>query len=289
MNDLILTIVHGYDYPFLQPFFESLKKVAFKGDIVVFISETVSKTTRAALKKNGVILIDYQTTHPYLAEYAHAFEAITPEASISNYRFILFLEYLLANQTKYKKVMMTDVRDVIFQRNPFLGLSEDKINVFLEDPVQTFRYSALNYQWSSAANGKDVTDDYIDEVVSCAGFTIGGTDPVVAYLKHMKGKLEHHAELPWAFDQGVHNGYVYAKKPAEMRVFTNDDPFVATLGAYQPYHMNASAEVVNSKGEVYAVVHQYDRSGKLFSLIKQKYIGSRVLQKLKRIFYLVMP
>jgi hypothetical protein len=289
MSNLILTIIHGYDYPFVEPFLKSLKATGFKGDLVIFTSETVSKATKKALVKNGAVLIDYNSSYPFKPEYAEAFKNILPEASISNYRFIFYLQFLLDNPGKYQQVMLTDIRDVIFQKDPFASLTDKVINVFLEDPIQTFSNSELNYQWSTAANGKEVTDSIIDEVVSCAGVTIGETDLILQYLQYIKSKLKFRDELPWAFDQGIHNGYVHSIKPAGMRVFKNDDGFVATLGAYQPYEVNADGEVVNSKGATYAVVHQYDRSGKLFALVKLKYIGSRLTQKLKRVYFILMP
>jgi hypothetical protein len=289
MSNLILSIMHGYDYPFVEPFLESLKATGFKGDLVIFTSETVSKTTKKALVKNGAALIDYNSAYPFKSEYTEAFKNILPDASISNYRFIFYQQYLLANPGKYQNVMLTDIRDVIFQKDPFDGLKDKVINVFLEDPIQTFRSSELNYQWSSAANNKEVTDDILDEVVSCAGVTIGETGMILEYLQYIKNKLEFRDELPWAFDQGIHNGFVHHLKPAGMRVFKNDDGFVATLGAYQPYEVNSDGEVVNSKGKTYAVVHQYDRSGKLFAAVKLKYIGSRLMQKFKRMYYLLMP
>ncbi|HEY4196722.1 MAG TPA: hypothetical protein VGM63_14360 [Mucilaginibacter sp.] len=289
MSNLILTIMHGYDYPFVQPFLESLKTTGFNGDLVIFTSETVSKTTKRALVKNGAILIDYHSTYPFKPEYTEAFKNILPSASISNYRFVFYQQYLLANPGKYQNVMLTDIRDVIFQKDPFAGLSDKVINVFLEDPAQTFRNSELNYGWSSAANSKEVTDAILDEVVSCAGVTIGETSQVLQYLEYIKSKLEFRDELPWAFDQGAHNGFVHHLKPAGMRVFKNDDGFVATLGAYQPYELNSCGEIVNSKGKVYPVVHQYDRSGKLFTAVKLKYIGNRLVQKLKRAYFLLMP
>jgi hypothetical protein len=289
MSNLILTIIHSYDYPFVEPFFKSLKEIGFKGDLVIFTSETVSKATKKALIKNGATLIDYNSAWPYKAEYAEAFKNILPDAAISNYRFVLYRQFLLENPGKYKNIMLTDVRDVIFQKDPFKELSEGKINFFLEDPIQTFRYSELNYQWCSAANGTELTDRIIDNIVSCAGFTIGEINPIMEYLQHIQKKLEFRDELPWAFDQGIHNGYVYDVKPAEMQVFTNDDPFVVTLGAYQPYKLNEKNEVVNSKDEVYAVVHQYDRSGKLFAIVKERYIGSRLKQKINRLYYSLMP
>ncbi len=289
MSNLILSIMHGYDYPFVQPFLASLKTTGFKGDLVIFTSETVSKTTKKALVKNGAALIDYHSAYPFKPEYAEAFTNILPSASISNYRFVFYQQYLLANPGKYQNVMLTDIRDVIFQKDPFAGLTDQVINVFLEDPIQTFRISELNYGWSAAANSKEVTDTFLDNVVSCAGVTIGETGQVLQYLQYLKTKLEFRDELPWAFDQGAHNGFVHHLKPSGMRVFKNEDGFVATLGAYQPYELNTKGEVVNSTGKVYAVVHQYDRSGKLFTAVKQKYIGGRLMQKLKRAYFLLMP
>jgi hypothetical protein len=239
--------------------------------------------------KNGAVLIDYNSKFPYRPEYAEAFKNIIPQASISNYRFIFYLQFLMDNPGKYQNVMVTDIRDVIFQKEPFTAFTGEHLNVFLEDPGQTFRSSELNYQWCSAANGEELTNRIIDNIVSCAGFTIGETGLMLDYLKYIKSKLEFRDVLPWAFDQGIHNGYVHSVKPEGMRVFTNDDALVSTLGAYQPYKVNAADEVVNSKGEMYTVVHQYDRSGKLFASIKTKYIGSRLMQRLKRMYFLLMP
>jgi hypothetical protein len=185
--------------------------------------------------------------------------------------------------------MLTDVRDVIFQKNPFKELTGKHINFFLEDAIQTFGYSELNYKWSCTANGREFTDTIIDNVVSCAGVTIGDSNMIIDYLDHLKSRLIASDDLFWGFDQGVHNGYVYKLKPAGTRVFSNDDAVVATLGAYQPFKMNADNEVVNSKDKAYAVVHQYDRSGRLFTTVKGKYIGSRLKQRLKRMYYMLMP
>jgi hypothetical protein len=284
-----LTIVHGYEYPFLEPFFQSLKATGFDDDLVIFTSETVSSATKKAMRKNGATLIEYQSTFPFKPEYREAFKDIQSTIAIFNYRFIFYLEYLLKAEGKYNQVMLTDVRDVIFQKNPFKELEGKHINFFLEDAIQTFGYSELNYKWSCTANGKEFTDTIIDNVVSCAGVTIGNCDLIIDYLEHIKSRLIASEDLFWGFDQGVHNGYVYKLKPAGTRIFGNDDAVVATLGAYQPFKMNPNNEVVNSKDEAYAVVHQYDRSGRLFTTVKRKYIGSRLMQRLKRMYYMLMP
>ena len=273
MKNIILTIIDKYDYPFVEPFIKSLKKTGYADDLVIFTSNTVSKNTKKTLRDNGAIIVEYNSVYPFKSEYEGVFKNVVADLSISNYRFLFFLQYLLNNPNKFKNIMLTDIRDVIFQKHPFDNIAADSIYFFLEDAIQTFRYSELNYKWSLAANGKVIADTYIDEVVSCAGITIGAYALIVKYLEHMKTKLDFQKELPWAFDQGVHNGYVRYYKPAGMHVLNNDEPFVATLGAYQPYQLNGQGQVITKNKEIYAIVHQYDRFGDLLALIKQQYCG----------------
>lgn len=288
MKNLILTIMHGYDYPFVEPFIKSLRETGNTDELVIFTSETVSKTTKKSLKKNDASLIDYRSAYPFIEKYSTAFTNITPTIAINNYRFVLFLQFILENSRKYKNVMLTDIRDVIFQRNPFDTDPGGYIYFFLEDEGQTFHHQ-LNYQWLTEASDAAHADALVDEIVSCAGVTMGSTAAIIDYLKYLCNKLNFRQNAGWGLDQGLHNSYVYIENPVRMRVFGNDEPLVSTLGAYQPYTLNSAGKVVNSEGKIYAVVHQYDRSGTLFTAIKAKYIGSRLLQKLKRLYYWLMP
>jgi len=287
-KDLILSIMHGYDYPFVEPFFESLKRVNYRGDVVVFVSDKASKATRRKLATTDAKFIDYRSAFPFIDSYGEAFRDISPSISINNYRFILFLQFLTAHQDEYDRVMLTDIRDVIFQKEPFSAESGKGISLFLEDPTQTFRHK-FNYEWLKLATDVKTADALADRAVSCAGITIGSINQIIAYLAYIKSKLVNREKLEWGLDQGIHNSYLYVAKPEGLRVFSSDEPYVINLGAYQPYNTNQGGEVVNSKGEPYAIVHQYDRSGKLFTAIKAKYIGNRMTQRFKRMFYLVMP
>ena len=287
-KDLILSIMHGYDYPFVEPFFESLKRVNYRGEVVVFVSDKVSKATRRKLATTDAKFIDYHSAFPFIESYRESFKHISPSISINNYRFILFLQFLTTHQDEYERVMLTDIRDVIFQKEPFSAESGQGVSFFLEAPSQTFRHK-FNYEWLSAATDVQTADALADEPVSCAGITIGSIKKIIAYLAYIKSKLVNREKLEWGLDQGIHNSYLYVAKPDGLRVFSSDDPYVINLGAYQPYNVDQGGQVVNSKGEPYAIVHQYDRSGKLFIAIKEKYIGGRIMQKLKRMYYLVMP
>ncbi|MDB5086962.1 MAG: hypothetical protein JWR09_956 [Mucilaginibacter sp.] len=287
-RNLILTILHGYDYPFVEPFFKSLKMVGYNGELVVFISEKVSKATKTKIKAHGAKVVEYKAEYPFIESYRTAFGGISGSITINNYRFVLYQTYLEERLDEYAQVMLTDIRDVIFQRTPFSVPVTEGISFFLEDPSHTFRHK-LNYQWLTQATSKSLADKLLDKVVCCAGITIGSTGEILDYLQYIKGKLSQCEKLEWGLDQGIHNSYVYEIKPVTMRIFGSDEPYVINLGAYQPYSLNKDGELVNSLNQPYAIVHQYDRSGGLFASIKERYIGSRLMQKIKRIYYLIMP
>ena len=105
------------------------------------------------------------------------FDHIVPSISLNNYRFLFYLKYLEDNPGKYENVMLTDIRDVVFQKNIFDDIVENRIYYFLEDASEVFRSSQMNYRWCLYANGEEVTNKIIDENVSCAGITLGANRP----------------------------------------------------------------------------------------------------------------
>jgi hypothetical protein len=287
-KNLILTIIHGYDYPFVEPFIQSLKNTGYLGDLVIFASNKVSDFTKKELIKHKAILIDYNSKFPFVEKYSNCFKNIAPTITINNYRFVLYLQYLFEHSEKYQHVLLTDIRDVIFQQEPFCKQPEGKICFFLEDKSQTFHHE-LNYQWLVNATDGFTANELLEHTVSCAGVTMGHIDLIIDYLKYIKSKLEFKSDLEWGLDQGIHNSYVYLVKPQATVLYTNEQPLVCNMAASPAFKLNKNNEVINFDQEPYAVVHQYDRFGELLRIVKKKYLGSPVMQKLKRIYFLLMP
>jgi hypothetical protein len=280
--------MHGYDYPFVEPFIKSLKSTGYADDLVIFTSDNLSKTTKKKLIQQGATLVEFSPTYPFIESYAESFENINPAITINNYRFILFLHFLKEAGTHYKNVMLTDIRDVIFQKPPFEGV-EEGLYLFLEDPSQTFKNSPLNYNWLEDAAGKELANSVSNEVVSCAGVVLGRTNLIITYLEYIKNKLRFKSKLKWGLDQGIHNTYAYHNKPEHVTLIPNNVPMVLTLGACNTYTLNQAGSLTNTDGQIYAVIHQYDRVEELFMYFKNIYIGNRFTQKLKRLFYKILP
>lgn len=287
-KNLILSIVKNYDFPFVEPFFKSLAKFAFNVEVVIFCSNSVSNMTKKQLRKYCSQLVYFDDQFPFIEIYEKSFIDIPELITINNYRFLLYLVYLKTNKSKYNSVMLTDVRDVIFQKNPFDEIRKNEISFFLEDNSQTFANSELNTQWYEDAFNIKISNTMLNEVVSCAGITIGNESGIIKYLEFLKSNMEKRNHIQWGIDQGLHNGYIY-NYCEHFDLYCNDEPFVLTMGATKNFKTDKYGQLLNSKEEVYAIVHQYDRASYLFKYFKRKYIGPRYIQILKRILYKLFP
>lgn len=288
-RNLILSVLDNYNYPIAEPFIQSLRTICYNGDLVIFVSNTITSATKRALNVHGATLIEYKGSYPFITGGQEIFADIARSITINNYRFLLYLKFLQENKDQYENIMLTDIRDVIFQKNIFDLIQNNKIYFFLEDQTQTFRTSKLNYDWSLDANGPEVTTQIIDNTVSCAGIVIGNTMHVIAYLNYMRSKFKHRGDLDWGLDQGIHNEYVYTVSNNAAVIIENTSPLIYTLGACTGYKQDSNGALLNENGEIYAVVHQYDRFGTLLVYFKKKFIGNYLIQVLKKILYKLLP
>ncbi len=288
-KNLILSCLHNYNYPVVEPFLKSLKATGYRDDLVIFASNTVSNITKRLLRKHGAIIIDFEDKYPFIEDYAGIFNNIVPSVSLNNYRFLFYLKYLEDNEGKYENVMLTDIRDVVFQHNIFEKIVNNHIYYFLEDASEVFRSSQMNYKWCLYANGEAVTNKIIDENVSCAGITLGSYSQVINYLQYIKSRLDFREDLHWGLDQGIHNEYVYNVPDAAAMVIPNTFPLVLTLGACKSFKRNADGLLMNDLKETYSVIHQYDRFGDLIVYFKEKYVGTRVVQLIKNALFKFFP
>ena len=100
-------------------------------------------------------------------------------------RFFVYYRYLLEHGQSYANVMLTDVRDVLFQSNP-LGLEvADELQCFLEDARLTLGTERHNRKWLQTAFGDVVAEELTEAPIVCAGVTIGPRGIMLEYLKVM--------------------------------------------------------------------------------------------------------
>jgi len=92
----------------------------------------------------------------------------------------------LKNGSKYSKVLLTDVPDVVFQRDPFdYDFKNGRLYCFRETKTIVIGASYWTQIWVCAGFGRQVLDKIRDKVVVCSGVVIGSIPLVLDYLEKM--------------------------------------------------------------------------------------------------------
>lgn len=230
-----------------RPFIESLRLTAFDGDIVLFVSR-LAPAAIDYLRRNHCILIDYPL------------DATRGKISVHSFRFLLFRHFLECNKDVYRYVMLTDTRDVLFQKDPFDFDIDDRLCVFLEDPSKRIGTCPFNSGWILKKYGRSELSRLYNCEISCSGVTMGGISQILSYLDALHG----HLLPPVAFigdDQGGHNYLVHHDSIGPLRTMRNMNGPVLTMG-YLPFDRilwDSSGHVIDPDGNVINILHQYDR------------------------------
>ena len=264
-KNLILGVVKTYPYKKLKPFIETLNKTSFDGELVLFVSE-VSKRTKKNLRKNRVKLIEFENTCPrYQVKGLENFEKrpFNQNIPLVSQRFLLYLDYLQKNKQKYKNVMLTDIGDVVFQKNLFGFGIDDKLCVFeIGGKIGDANQKGIDYIPLAKRLGVSDLKEYKQKKILCAGTTIGPTKRILEYLKKMKKYLDK------GNDQALHNYLVYSKKLKNVEIFENGNK-ILTIGRPELFEKHAKIKNIrihNKKGQLINVIHNYDRHPKVLRL-----------------------
>lgn len=288
-KNLIIGTATGYKYDNIKHFIKSLKDINYIGDIVLLVNEYIDIETKNELLVQGVFLIYapnnllsfsrmYSRSRLWkihylpqkllfkvlnignnnlnrLSKYVKLFHLI------SGSRYCYYYDYLFINKHKYKMVLLTDVRDVVFQADPFLAASNDNLLNFYEEG-QSIGNSFYTSYWIKHAFGSKALISIKDKASICSGTTIGSIDSILFYLDNMiRGLSKAIAGITGlgGFDQGVHNYLIYNHSFPDSNIIRNADGEVITLGDFPLININDNLQIVNHLGLIIPVIHQFDR------------------------------
>lgn len=276
---LILGLISGLSLEQVKPFFLSLEKSEYGGDAVMFISD-LGMAAQTFLRSRRVQLVPFQKA--YLKSFP-AFAAGLPRIVLSRRRRPLFERQLAPAYMHprcaryifqqsflqecgggYSHVMLTDVRDVIFQSNPFAFEMPDGLCVFLEDRSRNIGSCEHNSRAMSQAFGRGTLSELGDKPIVSSGVTIGTTAAIREYLARVTGILcEKHDRRP--LDRAVHNFLVYKQPPTKLHQFENSSGPVLTMGGLDPARLrfNDRGQITTPNGHAFNILHQFDRHREL--------------------------
>jgi|SRR5450756_2579974 len=183
-------------------------------------------------------------------------------------RFLQYLDFLKNQSAQYDKVMLTDVRDVFFQADPFERVPDNQLWMFQEEGPHTLGSEGRNRRWVEATFGKKVLRQIADNRIICAGITIGSYAQIAGYLQAMEPELLARTPV-YIPDQAIHNALAYTGAFNHLNpvVVKNGDGPVLTVGMMkeEQYKWDNAGRLVDAAGVPYAVIHQFDRHPTLVS------------------------
>lgn len=269
--DLILGIVENYEFYQVSRFFMTLRQTSFEGHICIFAGPGISASTAARIRAFDVEVIRYGPRFPFI-ENPH-FEApgsLPDPIHIYNYRHFLYYDYLLKHGSSFRNVLITDVKDVVFQANPFDHPMADQLYVAMENPDMPIGRCPWTAPWIVAGYGPDVLERLKTEEMSCAGTTMGPAAVVMRYLELMLRQIARMRDAYACADQAAHNLLLHEGGLEPTQRLHNFEGPVLTVGTEPAYRSNDVGQLVNRDGSVIAVVHQYDRHPELVRRFEAK-------------------
>ena len=253
-RNLILGFCTGYRLSAIEPFLASAVELGDSARLCLF-TNGLDEAFYHAASRHGIRVED---ASPYLNMDYHP----------QNSRYFAYRQFIRDTAAEYNQVLMTDVRDVFFQSDPFAIRHPRPVCISLEDTRIKWE-PTHNQRWLRDIYGEDVLADVTENFVACSGTTIGTMQGVAAYLDVLCTELETRAyDRMQVYDQGIHNYIVWKLRPDWAWIDTGDS-VVNTVGCTSPERIEVMDDLAVVDGRVPPVVHQWDRHAHLRALVER--------------------
>lgn len=307
-KELIFALSCGYDFQQLQLFFRSLRAVGYSGDVCLFYDQTAPQTLEQ-LKPFSPILVPFHRVrlkNPFTGKsravdgrlrgilnlYIRLLARLPMEDQkrlrlaaqfgarffhVANTRFVLAHQFLRGTADTYDAVMIADVRDVCFQRNPFEFEIGGKLHVFNEQD-SWIGAACPNYrEWFTKAYGEEFLSRFHAHPISCCGITIGSRESMLAYLEQMARLICFDQSLEaylFGLDSAAHNLIVHGQKIAGVVGHNNLEGPVLTMGTMKREQITVrDGVVVDGRGDPINTLHQYDRHPDIQNALETQFLS----------------
>lgn len=262
MKYTIIGCITKYGVEQIRPFVESIEQSGFTGDKLMLVYE-ITQDTIDYLKNKGWLLIQSE-----------------PQQHIILQRFRDM--YQVLHQYETDVVIWVDVKDIIFQKDP-----TEWLNKWMRRDILAFSESLKfgDEAWARLNAGTSFPMEWEwlqNKEIHCAGTIVGKRDAIRdLFIDIYRWSLTTSNPEQLA-DQAAYNILIHLHQFKDKIQFVKQqEGFAAQLhlklkkGDTLPYTEILpnidGIEVKNEKGELYTLVHQYDRNEELKKLIENKY------------------
>lgn len=282
MKDIVIGSITNYEYPQIKHWVNSLDRSGFSGDKFM-LCYNISYSTANELRSRGYHLITFDQN-----DEAQRYEYKKQNFCIMLERFVHMWYFLRSKKGQYRYLITTDVKDVVFQKNPSEWLERNlvggkKINASCE----SIRYKD---EWWGNNNlmqsfGPLVHEANKDNLIYNAGVQSGDFDTMIDLFFAIAvscGGSPAFVPGGGGPDQAAYNILLNLSPYRDITRFSwSEDGWAAQLGTskvdrfkdliVEPQPILLNEEVCTSKGDPFYVVHQYDRIPEWKDILERKY------------------
>jgi hypothetical protein len=171
-------------------------------------------------------------------------------------RFLRYHAFLKAHP--HQRVLLSDVRDVVFQTDPFQHLPRTGLATGLENPAYTIA------RWIELVYGPKLLARLGHHRVSCVGVTYGDGPSIRVYLEAMAEEIMRLTPVAigaGGADTAIHNFLLRTRRLGDVNELETLAGPLATLNGFEEEEIPVTTEgrVRNRDGSEISVIHQYDR------------------------------
>lgn len=267
-------------------FVSSLRKNGYKGDLIIAISTSDQRILQNKFEEFNIIPIFIDSTWPYYSYQNLKYpinETFLKSCSIEMrnyglynlmiYRYSVLLCWLLVYGKKYSHIISLDVRDIVFQGNPFKWNFEDGLyvvdetrnsSVFVKDDGWNLNWIKPYKNYTKIENCKILN----------SGSIFGSKKYFLSFMiQFCQFVNEHYVITP---EQGTLIYAYYTGYFKDIKFFMNKNQHgvVLTVAIDLPEVLKLqrrSGTIYNKDGTIPLIVHQYDRSNSLLNMYNRKY------------------
>ena len=288
LKDVIIGVVDNYNWDKIKYWANSINASGFTGHKALIVYNMDADTVKI-LEKEQFILIGAGEYDPSTGfKYPHPSDRIMVDRFFHIYNFL----NLLANPEEVNRVIITDVRDVVFQDNPTTRLDELLVNgheIILGSENLKYKDEPWGANNMKQSFGQYFYEQMADKEIFCAGVIAGMGDAVKDFCLNL-----------WMICRGSNAQIPGGGGPdqAALNVILNMIPWYHTtyrsnhkegwacqsgtvadpnkINDFRPHIVDCEpvwdGEFVKTpSGKKYVIVHQYNRVPEWKQVIEKKY------------------
>lgn len=255
-DDAVLGYAVGYGVPEIAPFVRSLRAV-FAGRVILVVDRTPTLLAWLSAHRIEAVIAADQLMH------------WAPHPVVT--RFAVYAR-ILQERPDIRNVVITDVRDVVFQGDPF-AVPDLDLQFFIEAEQWRLADHAFNLKHLTAVVGEGLARDLGRRACICVGVVAGSSAAVARFCRMILllcAIPRSSAGGAFGADQAACNLIAHLNLVGgEVRANYGR---VATIGLTAPERLRIEdGLILNPDGGASPIVHQYDRIASLAAHVQDQW------------------